>query len=377
MQMANDWSFDNPETALTLPSRYFFDPEIFRAERDKIFMNSWHVIGHKSELKDPGQFIVCDVFDQSIVATCGRDGKVHAFHNVCQHRGNRLVDERRGKSNGVFRCSYHSWCYGLDGSLRSAPRSERMVEFRKEDYGIPPVRVEEFAGFLFFNLDPAAPSMRDLFPGAEETMLQRFPDIQGLRHVGEKDFLVPANWKVIMDNNIEGYHFELSGPVHTVLASLISFEGYKLTPHERWWTYTAPANMDAKEAYGIPLDEETKQASSRFFNIVLWPHNTFYRFPFSRFLGTFLIIPKGPEESVIRVGYYVADEEISAVTDASIKWMSEKLGPEDIGLNVTTQKGLRSIGYNQGRYMIDPERSNESEHLVHHFHTLVYDAIRG
>ena len=377
MQMANDWSFSSPETALTLPSRYFFDPEVFQAEKDRIFMSSWHLIGHKSELSEPGQFIVCDVFDQSIVATLGRDGKIHAFHNVCQHRGNRLVEERRGKSNGVFRCSYHSWCYGLDGSLRSAPRSERMTDFKKENHGIPPVRVEEFAGFLFFNLDPKAPPMRDSFPGAEETMLERFPDVQDVRLVGEKDFLVPANWKVIMDNNIEGYHFELSGPVHTVLANLISFEGYKLTPHEKWWTYTAPANMAAEQAYSVPLDEETKQSNPRFFNIVLWPHNTFYRFPFSNFLGTFLIIPTGAEESIIRVGYYVAGDEIPAVTEASMRWMSEELGPEDISLNVTTQKGLRSIGYNQGRYMIDPERSNMSEHLVHHFHTLVYNAIRG
>jgi carnitine monooxygenase subunit len=377
MQITNDWSFSSPETALTLPSRYFFDPEVFQAERDRIFMSSWHLIGHKSELSEPGQFIVCDVFDQSVVATRGRDGTVHAFHNVCQHRGNRLVNERRGTTKGVFRCSYHSWCYGLDGSLRSAPRSERMVDFKKENYGIPPVRVEEFAGFLFFNLDPKAPSMQDTFPGAEATMIERFPDAQDVRLVGEKDFLVPANWKVIMDNNIEGYHFELSGPVHTVLANLISFEGYKLTPHERWWTYTAPANMAAEQAYSVPLDDEAKQSNPRFFNIVLWPHNTFYRFPFSNFLGTFLIIPTGAEESIIRVGYYVAGEKIPAVTEASIKWMSEELGPEDISLNITTQKGLRSLGYKQGRYMIDAERSNMSEHLVHHFHTLVYNAIRG
>lgn len=377
MSLAKDWDFPNPDTALTLPSKYFFNADIFNAENSKIFMNSWQVACHKSEINDPGQFVVCDFLDQSIVVTRGRDGLVHAFHNVCQHRGNRLIDERRGKSNGVFRCSYHSWCYGLDGSLRSAPRSERVAGFQKEKNSIPPVRIEEFAGFVFFNLDPAAAPMSELFAGAEETMNERFPDIHDLRFVSEKDFIVPANWKVIMDNNIEGYHFELSGPVHTGLADLIQFDGYKLTPHEKWWTYTAPANMELEHAYGVPVDAASKEAVPSFFNIVLWPNNTFYRFPFSKFLGTFLIIPTGPEECLLRVGYYVAGEEIPDVTKASIKWMNEELGPEDISLNVTMQKGLRSIGFNQGRYMIDPQRGNESEHLVHHFHTLVYNAIHG
>src|SRR3984885_7194696 len=105
---SESWREQKPEEALTLPSRYFFDDTIFRSERDRIFMSAWHVIGHKSELSEPGQFVMTDIFDQSVIATCGVDGVVHAFHNVCQHRGNRLVEERRGTQTGVFRCAYDS-----------------------------------------------------------------------------------------------------------------------------------------------------------------------------------------------------------------------------------------------------------------------------
>ena len=88
------------------------------------------------------------------------------------------------------------------------------------------------------------------------------------------------------------------------------------------------------------------------------------------------MIPLEPEKSLLRFGYYGPDRPLPAVSQACMRWMNTELGPEDIGLNVTTQRGLRSLGYDQGRYLIDAERSNESEHLVHHFHRLVYEAIR-
>ena len=371
---AQEWSYSDPERALTLPSKYFYDPALHERERDRIFMSAWHLIGHKNDLDAPGAFIVRDIFDQSVVATRDRKGDVHAFHNVCQHRGNRLVTESRGKQRGVFRCPYHSWCYGHDGSLKSAPRSERLKDFDKADFGIPNVRVEEFGGFYYFNLDPQAPSMRTLFPGAEEAMYRTFPALDSMRLVEETDVVVPANWKVIMDNSIEGYHFRLSGPCHVDLAGLIDFSGYTLDAKENWWTYIGPPNMDVEEAYGVPLGRKPSERDC-FFNLGLWPHNTFYQFPFSEMLGTFIMIPIGPEHSVLRFGYYTPYEDLPAISEAAMRWMNEELGPEDIELNKTTQKGLHSFGYDQGRYMIDAERSNESEHLVHHFHTLVYRAL--
>lgn len=371
---ATDWTYGDPERALTLPSKYFYDQSLHERERDQIFMHSWHLIGHRNELAEPGAFIKRDIFDQSVIAACDRKGEVHAFHNVCQHRGNRLVTEDRGKQSGVFRCPYHSWCYGHDGKLKNAPRSDRLKGFRKEDFAIPNVRIEEFAGFYYFNLDPDAPSMKELFPGAEDEMLRVFPDMDSMRLVQESDVVIPANWKVIMDNSIEGYHFRLSGPCHVDLAALIDFDGYTLTTHDKWWTYIGPPNRDVTEAYGVSLGRKPNDRDC-FFNIGMWPNNTFYQFPFSEMLGTFIIIPYGPEHSILRFGYYTPYEEFPEISKNAMQWMNDELGPEDIELNKTTQKGLRSFGYDQGRYMIDEDRSNESEHLVYHFHTLVYQSL--
>jgi choline monooxygenase len=89
------------------------------------------------------------------------------------------------------------------------------------------------------------------------------------------------------------------------------------------------------------------------------------------------MVPLAPEKSLLRFGYYVPKgREVPDVTKAAIAWMNTQLGPEDIELNVTNQKGLHSFGFGSGRYLIDENHPNQSEHLVFHFHKLCYQAIR-
>jgi choline monooxygenase len=371
-----DWAPNAPEHARTLPARYFYDPVVFAAERERVFYPAWHCVAHVNELAEPGSFATLDILDQSIIVARGDDGVIRGFHNACQHRGNRLIMERRGKLGSVLRCGYHSWCYGRDGSLKTAPRTERLPDFDKRAYGLKSVRVETLGHFVFANLDPDAAPLAAIADGAEAEMARYLPDLADMQLISEVDVTVPANWKVIMDNSIEGYHFGLSGPVHKELAALIDFKHYHLKAHDKWWTYIGPPKGNVGTAYGEKLEGATWQ-TDWFFNIGVWPNTTFYCFPFADICGTFIMIPLEPEKSLLRFGYYgPAQRAMPEVTKSCIKWMNEKLGPEDIELNVTNQKGLRSFGYNQGRYLIDAERSNESEHLVHHFHSLVHQAVR-
>jgi len=374
--LAASWLDQPADCADTLPSHYFFDPAVFERERDCIFMSAWHPIGHKSEVAAPGQYVMVDIFDQSVIVSCDKTGKVHAFHNVCQHRGNRLVEARRGTHKGGYRCAYHSWCYNLDGSLQSAPRTASLPNFVAGAVRIPRVRVEELGGFYYINFDADAPSMHELFPGADAAMRGAFPQLDQYSLIEETDVVVAANWKVIMDNAVEGYHFPRSGPAHIDLANLIVFEQYRLTEHDKWWTYVAPANLAATSAYGVALQGH-RNPKECFFNITLWPGNTFYTFPYSQLLGTFHIVPLDSERSVLRFGYYVTTAELPEIAQACMRWMNTALGPEDISLNASVQKGLHSLGYDRGRYVIDAAHDSESEHLVHHFHKLVYRAIHG
>jgi carnitine monooxygenase subunit len=371
------WDHSDPVNGPTMPAPFFHDPTVFVAEREQIFLKCWHLVGHVNEFREAGAFVVQDIFEQSVVVTAGTDGEIHAWHNVCRHRGNRLMTERRGKVGAVLRCQYHSWCYNLDGGLRAAPRTEHLTDFSKADWGLRRVRLEIFASWVFVTLDDNARPVAEMAAGAEEEMRRFLPDLDTVELIEETDVIVEANWKVIQENSIEGYHFDLSGPVHKDLAALIDFQGYTLSARGDWWTYIGPPNKAATHAYGLALEGATWQ-TDWFFNIGLWPNTTFYSFPYTDMIGTFIMIPLGPERSLLRFGYYAPKgRPMPEVTKAAIKWMNTQLGPEDIELNVTNQKGLHSMGFGSGRYLIDPARPNQSEHLVHHFHKLCYEAVKA
>jgi carnitine monooxygenase subunit len=374
IEQAN-WSTADQEAGYTLPARFFYDEGVFQEEKQRIFFKSWHLVGHINEWREPGSFLTQEIFEQSVIVLTGRDGKIRAFHNVCQHRGNRLVESRRGKVS-MLTCGYHAWTYSLDGCLRGASHTQSIAGFDKSAHGLKPVQVAVFASFVYINLDPQAEPLADMAAGAEEEIRRHIPDLDNLTLLEEIDVPVAANWKVIQENSIEGYHFDHSGPAHKQLVKLIDFAGYTLTPRGKWWTYIGPPNRGTTAAYGQPLAGATWQTDG-FFNIGLWPNATLYAFPYADVVGTFVMMPTGPETSMLRFGYYrVEGRELPEVTKSCIRWMNQDLGPEDIRLNASNQKGLRSFGFDRGRYVVGEGFDNRSEHLVRHFHKLCYDAIR-
>ena len=369
-----EWPNNELDAAYTLPSRFYFDPAIMEAEKWSIFYKNWRLVAHVSELAKPRQFVTCEVFDQSVLVVRGDDGELRAFHNVCQHRGTRLVDARRGEGKRVFVCKYHAWCYGSDGALIGAPRTEKLENFDKSEICLPEVRVEEFAGFVWINLDAKAKTMKETYPGADSLILKHAPDMSNLRFESEHDFVVPVNWKVVMDNNIESYHLTLSGPAHKELTSMIDFEQYLPRTYENWWVLLGPAKSGKREFYGIEVGDQPYQTKD-YINTSLFPNVTIFCVPYADYVGIFLMIPLEVEKTLVRFSYYSPDREETEITKAGREWMNEQLGPEDLDLNLAVQQGLKSFGFDQGRYMIDPERSCESEHAVHYFHTLVHKAI--
>src|SRR5262249_27815559 len=138
-------------------------------ERQMVFSKSWVCVGYTAQLAEPGDMLVSTVAGQPVLLTCDKARKLHAFYNVCRHRGSMLVSA--DSRNDVIRCPYHSWGYALDGRLLGAPyfkgldipESERAAyelaevkDFRKEDYGLLPVRVDAWGCFIFVSLDPDA-----------------------------------------------------------------------------------------------------------------------------------------------------------------------------------------------------------------------------
>ena len=370
----NSWPNRELDRAYTLPSRYFYDPAVMEAEKQSIFYKSWILAAHASEVAEPRQFATCDIFEQSVLIVRGQDKVLRAFHNVCQHRGNRLISDRRGDGKRAFSCAYHAWTYGLDGTLVGAPRTERLKNFDKRDFCLKPVRVEEFGGFVFVNIDPDARSMADMYAGAEDVIHQHAPDLANLKFGSERDFVAPVNWKVVVDNGIEAYHLTRSGPAHKDLTRILDFEKFTPEIHDNWWVLAGPTKAGLKEIYGEKIRDFPYQ-TDHFVVTWLFPNTGIFCLPYTDFVSTFTVIPLESEKTIVRFGYYPSDREITSMTTSAMAWNNEQLGPEDVELNITTQKGLKSFGYDQGRYMIDAEGSCESEIAVYQFHTKVYEAL--
>jgi Rieske 2Fe-2S family protein len=217
-----------PEGARTLPARYYTDPGCFSRELEGLFRKRWICAGRSEEIARPGQFVVREIAGDSVIQTRSAAGRVHAFHNVCRHRGTRLCTETSGLFAGGIQCPYHAWTYALDGRLVGAPHMEEVPHFRKDDYPLHLVPIDVWDGHLFICLDA----------GAAPTLAAQLADLPGkfrpwrmedLRLGRRIVYDVKANWKLIVQNYNECLHCPNLHPALNRLSHYLSGENEPLT----------------------------------------------------------------------------------------------------------------------------------------------------
>ena len=346
----------------TLPAWMYYEPETLREERDAIFLKSWIYVAHISELKEPGKYVTAEIVDQRIYVIRTRAGDLKAFFNVCQHRGHSLL-RGKGTARNLLVCPYHSWSYDHDGALKAAPNCEHVKDFDKGSFSLPEVRVEEFAGFVFVNLDPDARPMSEVYPGAEERLLQHCPDAAEYGTAREIVFDIKGNWKNVGDNLLECYHCSTA---HKAFVDLVEMPTYTVETYENWsiqWGECRSSNA----AY----DFDAARAVTSNVTLYLWPTLAFAQFPGTGGIATFSFMPTAPEVTHQVFAYHGAGGTMTDTAERALDYFQDVLGPEDVSLVEDVQKGLHSLGYHQGRFMVDQERSAISEHAVHHFQNLV------
>ncbi len=224
---------NGPGPALSLPADWYHRPDVFARERAAIFGREWHLIGHAGALAAPGDYVADAIAGWRVFAIRGRDGALRAFHNVCRHRAAPLVEDGHGRCE-VLRCRYHGWVYDTGGALRQLP-DFGAADFDKADYGLFPVRVDTWRGLVFVNLDPAAPALREGL-GALVAEAAGYP-MEDFRFVRRVAYDIACNWKVYVDNYVEGYHIPL---LHPELNRQVDASRYSVENRDRVCIMAAP-----------------------------------------------------------------------------------------------------------------------------------------
>ncbi len=340
-------------TATTLPARYYTRADSVQLDSTAIFGRGWHLLAHVSQLSGVGDHVVTRIGNLPVIAVRGEDGMIRAFHNVCRHRAGPLA-QCDGRGAKALRCRYHGWTYGLDGQLRSASEMAQAEGFDIADIRLPEIHAHVWRGLVFAtpNADGSSP-FGDLIDGMDARLGQQHPlqEYGGHHHAA---YDIACNWKVYVDNYLEGYHVP---HIHPELNRLLDYRSYQ-TETARWHSLQWSPLESTPDLYG--------EGEALYY--WLWPNTMLNILPGR--LQTNRIVPLGVDRCRVEFDtYYLDPSAPESITrrEADIAF-SDEVQIEDITICEDVQRGLASGSYVAGR--LNPLR----ESGVHHFHELLRDA---
>ena len=316
-----------------LPSTAYTSEAFFALEKDRIFSGSWVFAGFAHELARAGDAIPVTVAGKPVLLVRDAKQQIRAFHNVCRHRCLKLVD-KPGNVGRAIRCPYHSWTYGLDGTLRIAPyfggRDPRSAPagFDRMEHGLVPVRSATWHDWIFVNPSGTAPSFNE-FVAPLERRLDGL-DLAGAHHLVTIDLgVVAANWKLLVENFIEPYHVQF---VHATTTE------QPLADH---YTVNEPGCLGcAVDVSGEAAREDTLSADSRF--LTLFPNFVFGLYLPDQ-IGVHLNVPLAPDRTLQRRAIYgVGPEPASAEHAEPLAKLWRDVHREDHAICERLQQGRAS-----------------------------------
>ena len=202
----NDWDRRG------LPGWSYHSPALLELEKEHVFRNHWQIVGHVSDLPEPGDYLTMDVVGERALVVRGKDGVVRGFLNMCRHRGSRVVADQQGNCKNALVCPFHGWVYNLDGTLRGAARPRSFPELDKLEFGLQPLETEVWMGFVFirFRKGPQ-PAVAELMQSVTEEF-SHYNSAEMVPSWGIWTQTTPVNWKSVRDVDNEGYHVAMAHP---------------------------------------------------------------------------------------------------------------------------------------------------------------------
>ncbi len=362
----------------TLPAWVYRDEEFFELEKKAVFLPSWQLVCHESDLAAPGSYVTYNMLGERAFVIRDDQGTIHALHNVCRHRAHAVVQGEAGTCQGFLQCPYHGWTYHLDGTHRavSAPNTFRGLDRSK--WGLKPLDCEVFQGFVFIRFQSDGPSVAERFaPYREEFERYRTAQMVHVRDWEDGDGFwleeVDIDWKNGVENYVEDYHFPIG---HRGLSALMesaydrepSTTGMMRLSHR---LRTEPrTNWSARHYANLLPDYEHLPADMRrrWSYFVLLPNTFLDMFPDK--MDFFQMIPTAPGKVLLRGRSYCLPDD--SRRGRALRYLNDRINrrvqEEDNHLTASVQKGLGSSAYDVGIL-------SDKECLVHAFQTWVRERI--
>lgn len=337
-------------TAHALPAEVFTDAAVAAAERAAVFARGWQFVAHLSQLAAAGDHVLTEIAGVPILIVHGADGALRALHNVCRHRAGPLAlcDGRGAKA---LHCRYHGWTYELDGRLRSAPEMAGTEAFDVNAIRLPETPVAVWRGLVFAALHPTH-EFDELVDGIEPRLASAGFDaalFENFEYSGRATYDLACNWKLYLDNYLEGYHLP---HVHPALNRMLDTRQYR-TETSRWHS------LQSSPIRGT----EGKEALYYW----LWPNTMLNCLPDR--LQTNRVLPLGVDRCRVVFDFSHALGVPQSARDAD-RAFSDEVQAEDIAICEAVQHGVSSGSYDAGR--LNPLR----ESGLFHFHELWRAALR-
>jgi len=357
---------DDLAHASTLPSRFYLDPAIHEREKELVFGRTWQLVARQDDLARPGDFVPATIVDEPIVVTHGTDGVLRGFYNVCRHRAGQVALAKGNRKS--LQCRYHGWTYGLDGTLRACPEMEQTEDFRKEDFGLLPVRVERWGPFVFANLDEAAPPLAEVMGAIPAEVGRAGYDVERMRLVERREYVIECNWKVYVDNYLEGYHLPIA---HPDLFRELDYDAYRVETFRFHSKQHAPIR-ELRDGEEIGRDRRyLRSADGEGEALYYWLFpNTMFNI-YQDNMSSNVILPLGPERTLTVFEWFFAEPGSGPGWESMQQTIafSDQIQQEDIVICEQVQRGLRSRAYDSGRF------SAKRENGVFHFQQLVREFL--
>ncbi len=354
---------DPLDHAWTIPSPWYCDLRVAKLEQQSVFAKTWQVAGRMDQVRENGQFFTADLGGEPIIVARGDDGQLRAFYNVCRHHAAAVVTEAQGCAK-QFRCPYHGWTYGTDGTLKGMVEFDGVCNFDRAKNGLAPVRVATWENFVFINLDEHAAPLLD-FLGAVPELVAPLQLAKKLNYFDRRIYTLQCNWKVYVDNYLDGgYHVPHA---HKGLSSVIEYTKYTIENFERACLQSSPLSSGGDSEPGVAA---TRQGRAFY----MWIYPNFMINAYEGVMDTNLVLPLGVDQCAVVFDYYFADTSPAAeARNRQSIVVSEKVQDEDEAICDSVQHGLGSRAYLAGRLSV---RREAGEHLFHRLlHAHLSDAL--